>query len=425
MNKDYISDYSSQPDDIMQWLQKQTNLRTNHARMLCGAVEGKLLEFISGMIAPKHILEIGTFTGYSAISLARGLGEGGMLDAIELNDELEDLIREAFARAGVEKKINLIIGNAIEIIPKLNKVYDLVFIDANKREYVQYYNAVIEKVREGGYIIADNVLWNGKVETEAHDSQTLGIQSFNSIDAQDGRVENVILPLRDGINLIRIRKRRESYFMKASIKEIPLIQHLADVSFTATYKEILSAKQLSWMLNWMYSTESLRFQMEHNHTFFIMYCDKKLFKTAAPTAEPLHFVNRPICNPEAAIGIAAPENSGRKKRDDSAIEPDYLPCGYISIEREEKKLFHLQKIYLIPEVQGKGLGRTLIEYGLNFIRSFELKSCRVELNVNRKNKAVGFYKKMGFEITKSGDFEIGDGLYMNDYIMSMEINHYR
>src|SRR5574344_2645017 len=372
MSDDYLANYSSKADDVLLWLQKQTNLRTNHSRMLCGTVEGKLLEFISDMLSPLHILEIGTFTGYSAICLARGRREGGTLDALEINDELEELIHEAFARAGMEERINLIIGNANETIKKLDKMYDLVFIDANKREYEQYYNAVIDKVRDGGYIIADNVLWNGKVETEAHDAQTLGIQAFNNMVIQDKRVENVIIPLRDGINLIRVHKKRENQFIRASVKNIPLIQYLAKISFTAAYKEILSMEQLTWMLNWMYSTESLTFQMEHDHTFFIMYCNN-------------------------------------------------LPCGYISIERQEKKLFHLQKIYLLPDAQGKGLGEALIKRGLEFIRSFELKNCRVELNVNRKNKAVEFYKKMGFEIAESGDFEIGNGFYMNDYIMSMDI----
>jgi Predicted O-methyltransferase len=207
MIEDYISKYSEEQDDVLSWLEKQTNLRTNHARMLCGNIEGKLLEFITSMIGAKNILEIGTFTGYSTICLARGTSNDGIIDAIEINDELEDLIREGYARAGVEKKINLIFGNAIEIIPKLNKEYDLVFIDANKREYCDYYNAIIDKVRLGGYIIADNVLWSGKVENNklenAKDPQTQGILLFNQMVKNDKRVENIILPLRDGINIIK------------------------------------------------------------------------------------------------------------------------------------------------------------------------------------------------------------------------------
>ena len=192
----------------MQWLQKQTNLRTNHARMLCGPVEGKLMEMLSGMIQPSNILEIGAFTGYSAICLAKGLKEGGMLDSLELNDELEDLILQAHERAGLSDKITLHIGDAKQTLKDLKeqgKMYDLVFIDANKREYPAYYELVFDMVRPGGYILADNVLWDGKVyqDNVPQDAQTQGIFKFNEIVKEDPRVENVIIPLRDGMNLIR------------------------------------------------------------------------------------------------------------------------------------------------------------------------------------------------------------------------------
>lgn len=206
MMEDYIAAYSQPQDRVLAWIEKQTHLRTNHARMLCGPVEGKLLEMISGMISPRRILEIGVFTGYSSICLARGLKEGGMLDALELNDELEDLIREAYRRADLEDRIRLYIGDAKEIIPGLDpEAYDLVFIDANKREYTRYYDLVWDKVRPGGYILADNVLWNGKVFSEhaPADAQTRGIMEFNERVKNDPRVENVILPLRDGLNMIR------------------------------------------------------------------------------------------------------------------------------------------------------------------------------------------------------------------------------
>ncbi len=206
MMEDYIAAYSQPQDRVLAWIEKQTHLRTNHARMLCGPVEGKLLEMISGMISPRRILEIGVFTGYSSICLARGLKEGGMLDALELNDELEDLIREAYRRADLEDRIRLYIGDAKEIIPGLDpEAYDLVFIDANKREYTRYYDLVWDKVRPGGYILADNVLWNGKVFSEhaPADAQTRGIMEFNERVRNDPRVENVILPLRDGLNMIR------------------------------------------------------------------------------------------------------------------------------------------------------------------------------------------------------------------------------
>lgn len=193
---------------MLQWLQKQTNLRTNHARMLCGPVEGKLMEMLSGMIQPSNILEIGAFTGYSAICLARGLKEGGMLDSLELNDELEDLILQAHEKAGLADKITLHIGDAKQTLKTLKeqgKMYDLVFIDANKREYPAYYELVFDMVRPGGYILADNVLWDGKVyqENVPQDAQTQGIFKFNEIVKEDPRVENVIIPVRDGMNLIR------------------------------------------------------------------------------------------------------------------------------------------------------------------------------------------------------------------------------
>jgi len=176
--------------------------------MLCGPVEGKLMEMLSGMIQPKNILEIGAFTGYSAICLARGLKEGGMLDSLELNDELEDLILQAHERAGLSDKITLHIGDAKQTLKDLKeqgKTYDLVFIDANKREYPAYYDLVFDMVRPGGYILADNVLWDGKVyqDNVPQDAQTQGIFRFNEIVKEDPRVENVIIPLRDGMNLIR------------------------------------------------------------------------------------------------------------------------------------------------------------------------------------------------------------------------------
>ena len=204
----YLTNFSQEQDPVLQWLQKQTNLRTNHARMLCGPVEGKLMEMLSGMIQPKNILEIGAFTGYSAICLARGLKEGGILDSLELNDELEDLILQAHEKAGLSDKITLHIGDAKQTLKTLKeqgKMYDLVFIDANKREYPAYYELVFDMVRPGGYILADNVLWDGKVyqENVPQDAQTQGIFRFNEIVKEDPRVENVIIPLRDGMNLIR------------------------------------------------------------------------------------------------------------------------------------------------------------------------------------------------------------------------------
>ncbi|MDD2425404.1 MAG: O-methyltransferase [Bacteroidales bacterium] len=201
----YIENNSCRLDDVLVWLERETNIRTNRGRMLSGATQGRFLELFSTLFSPRNILEIGTFTGYSAVALARGLPSGGSLDTIEKNDELEPLIREAFRRGGVTDSVNLILGDALDIIPSLNKMYDLVYIDGNKREYPQYYRLVYEKVLPGGYILADNVLWDGKVcpENKSADAQTAGIISFNSMVVSDPGVKNFILPLRDGINIIR------------------------------------------------------------------------------------------------------------------------------------------------------------------------------------------------------------------------------
>ncbi len=203
--QDYLKDHTSAPDDVLRWLIKETNIRTNHARMLSGEVLGKLLEFISKMISPSRILEIGTFTGYSAICLARGLKEGGSLHAIELNDEQSALISEAFERAGISQKSSVFYGDAKIIIPSLKDIYDLVYIDANKREYSIYYDLVFDKVAAGGYIIADNVLWDGKVLQDPLpvDAQTKSLAEFNEKIKNDRRVEKVMLPLRDGLSIIR------------------------------------------------------------------------------------------------------------------------------------------------------------------------------------------------------------------------------
>lgn len=201
----YLKDFSSLRSDALDWLERETHLRTNHARMLCGPSVGGLLHSFVQMTGASKVLELGVFTGYSSICLASAMPEGGRLDAIELNDELEDLIREGYRRAGVEDRINLIFGDAKEVLDDLEGPYDLICIDANKREYVAYYQSSIEILKPGGYIIADNVLWDGKVfdAEPPRDAQTRGIMAFNDLVADDPRVENFILPLRDGLNIIR------------------------------------------------------------------------------------------------------------------------------------------------------------------------------------------------------------------------------
>jgi predicted O-methyltransferase YrrM len=206
---EYIEKHATKPDEALDWVVKQTHIRTNHARMLSGLIQGQLLRMISQMCGAKRILELGTFTGFSAICLASGMGEGGHLDTLELNDELEDLILEGFERAGLENVIQLHIGDCKETLKTLRagmkEMYDIVYMDANKREYCEYYDLVFDMVRPGGLILADNVLWDGKVcqNPLPQDKQTQGIARFNDMIAEDHRVESVILPIRDGLNVIR------------------------------------------------------------------------------------------------------------------------------------------------------------------------------------------------------------------------------
>lgn len=203
----YLEEHCSERNSVLSWLERQTNIRTNYPRMLTGRVQGEFLYMITRMMSPKNVLEIGTFTGYSAICMALGLPEDGHIDTLEINDELEDLIEEGFSRAGVSDKISLHIGNAMEFLASQQgkKEYDLTFIDANKREYPDYYEPVLALTRTGGFILADDVLWDGKVYAEhvPSDKQTAGIVRFNDLAAQDPRVETVILPVRHGLSIIR------------------------------------------------------------------------------------------------------------------------------------------------------------------------------------------------------------------------------
>ena len=215
----YIEEHATRESEAMSWVAKQTHIRTNHARMLSGSIQGELLRIIVQTSGAKRILELGTFTGYSAISLASALPEDGHLDTLELNDELEDLILEGFDRAGLSGKIALHIGDCKETLQRFRTemgltdgstadsamLYDIVYMDANKREYCEYYDLVFDMVRPGGLILADNVLWDGKVcqDPLPQDKQTLGIARFNDMVSADPRVESVILPLRDGLSIIR------------------------------------------------------------------------------------------------------------------------------------------------------------------------------------------------------------------------------
>ena len=216
----YIEEHVTRQGEALDWVEKQTHIRTNHARMLSGRLQGELLRILVQISGAKRILELGTFTGYSAICLATHLPSDGHLDTLELNDELEDLILEGFERAGLSDTIELHIGDCKETLVRLrsemglndnssevlsDKMYDIVYIDANKREYCEYYDLIFDMIRPGGLILADNVLWDGKVcmDPLPQDKQTVGIARFNDMVTADPRAESVILPLRDGLNVIR------------------------------------------------------------------------------------------------------------------------------------------------------------------------------------------------------------------------------
>ena len=201
----YISAHTQAESELLQILNRETHAKILLPRMLSGHVQGKVLEMISKMINPDYILELGTYTGYSALCLATGLTEKGKLHTIEINDELETFTRSFFEKSEFANKINFHIGDALEIIPNLKNNIDLVFIDADKRNYLSYYEAIISKVKKGGFILADNVLWGNKVidEVDDNDLYTKGIIEFNKFVHEDKRVDNVILPIRDGIMILR------------------------------------------------------------------------------------------------------------------------------------------------------------------------------------------------------------------------------
>lgn len=209
----YTHDLSSPESELLRTLDHETHMQTIQPRMLSGHIQGKLLEMLVRMLRPRHILEIGTFTGYSALSMAAGLDEGAAIDTIEVDDELEELAQSFFDRSPYGAKIRLHIGSALDIAPTLGHPFDLVFIDGDKREYPAYYRMLMGDdtgrplVKSGAFLLADNILWSGKVvEPVAHnDLHTQRILEFNRTVADDARVENVIVPLRDGLNLIRVK----------------------------------------------------------------------------------------------------------------------------------------------------------------------------------------------------------------------------
>lgn len=202
---DYIISHSRPETEGLRWIRRQTNLRTNRARMLSGPVQGAFLTMLVQATGARKALEIGAFTGYSGACIAMGLPEGGHLDSLEINDELVDIILEGWERCGVSGIASLHIGDAAEFLSRAEGGYDFVFIDANKREYCSYFEAVVPLVRKGGLILADNTLWDGKVVEDPlpQDAQTQEILRFNDLVSRDPRVEELILPLRDGLTIMR------------------------------------------------------------------------------------------------------------------------------------------------------------------------------------------------------------------------------
>lgn len=201
---EYIEAHSSPEGEYLYRLYRATNVEILNPHMASGHIQGRLLKLLVKMIRPKNILEIGTYTGYSAICMAEGLESDGKLYTFEIDDELEDFTRKWIEGSPVGDKIIFTIGSALEIVPTLNTKFDLVFIDGNKREYIEYYEMAMKHLNDGGWILADNTLWDGHVIDPAYkDSQTNGVRAFNEYIRNDKRVEEVILPLRDGLTIIR------------------------------------------------------------------------------------------------------------------------------------------------------------------------------------------------------------------------------
>ena len=207
INKDifeYSEKYSQQEPKILQELNRETHLKVLNPRMLSGFFQGRLLSIISKLIKPKKVLEIGTYTGYSAICIAEGMNKNGMIHTIDKNEELNIIQKKYFKKSGLEDNIVQYNGCALEIIPKIEEKFDLIFIDADKENYINYFNLVMDKLNRNGVILADNVLWSGKViNSEDHDLTTNVLREFNRMVNNDKRVETILLPIRDGISIIR------------------------------------------------------------------------------------------------------------------------------------------------------------------------------------------------------------------------------
>lgn len=204
--EDYVAQHSENEPELLARLNKETHQKILQPRMLSGHFQGRFLSMISKLTRPKAILEIGTYTGYAALCLAEGLAENGTLDTIDNNEELFDFQRKYFDESAWGTQIHQHLGNALEIIPGLNKKFDLVFIDADKENYINYFNMIVPMMNQGGLILSDNVLWSGKVleEVKANDKSTKVLLEYNEILKKDPRVETVLLPIRDGLTMSRV-----------------------------------------------------------------------------------------------------------------------------------------------------------------------------------------------------------------------------
>ena len=201
----YCCSHTAEENELLKRINRETHLEVLQPRMLSGHFQGRVLSMLSHMIQPLNVLEIGTYTGYSALSFAEGLKEGGKVTTIDVNEELEELVNSFVGKSDFKDTIEMIVGDAMDIIPTLDRVYDIVFIDADKQNYSKYFDLVFDKVRSGGYIIADNVLWSGKVAEnyESTDQDTRFLMDFNKKIHEDTRVQNVLFPLRDGLMIAR------------------------------------------------------------------------------------------------------------------------------------------------------------------------------------------------------------------------------
>ena len=200
----YVESNSQNEPQILKELNRETHLKVLNPRMLSGSYQGRLLSLLSKIISPKSVLEIGTYTGYSALCIAEGLDKNGIIDTIDINEELQEIQNKYFKKSGFKKQIYQHVGNALDIIPKIDKCFDLVFLDADKENYPEYYDLVIDKIVSGGILIADNVLWSGKViDKKDSDLTTIKLIEFNNLVQNDKRVETMILPIRDGLSICR------------------------------------------------------------------------------------------------------------------------------------------------------------------------------------------------------------------------------